>query len=264
MPFAGRWEARFTVPAGTTIQVMNNGGGPTAVTIPAGTYTLENFVVVLQLALTAQRPPGSGAWVVGYSTGSPGTGQVTIAMTAGTLSIAWTSTLLRDLLGYTADILAAASAIALQQARGLWLPDCPLNAQVDARRAPLYTDHRNTVGPTGLVFGLVSNRMLRHRSLRYSHVPASRVWEASAALPNASWEQFVKDTQLGAGHPWFGVSSPLIIRDHTNTRVGSDAGSVFWQVPTLPGLDTLVMSSGAEQVGLYYVVEIPELLAEVL
>ena len=57
MTFDGRIEAQFTVPASTTIEVTNNGGGPTTVTIAAGTYFMTTFVAYLQTALTAQRAP---------------------------------------------------------------------------------------------------------------------------------------------------------------------------------------------------------------
>lgn len=264
MAFDGRWEARFTVPSSVSISVTNNGGGPTTVNIAAGTYTMSSFVTELQSALTTQRAPSSGAWSVTLSTGVAGTGRVTIAMSAGTFSITWTSTALRDLLGFTANISSQASSTGANQAKGLWRPDAVLRCDADARRAPLASDHRTTVSPTGAVYALKSSTMYRHASPRYTHVPVDRVWEASALLTNASYETFVKDTQLQEGHAWFGLSSPVVIYDHTGTEVGIDAnggtGVDSWSLPGLPGLDTLQMSEGIHN-GIYYRIEWPELLS---
>ncbi len=262
--FDGRWEAQFTVPSSVSISVTNNGGGPTVVNIAAGTYTISSFVAYLETALTAQRAPSAGAWSVTLSTGVNGTGRVTIAMSAGTFSITWTSTALRDLLGFTANITTQASSTGANQAKGLWRPDAVLRCNVDARRAPLASDHRTTVTPTGGVYALKSSTMYRHANPRYTHVPVDRVWEADALLVNASYETFVMDTQLQEGHAWFGLSALLVIYDHTGTLVGVDAnggtGVAGWRIPELPGLDTLQMSQGIEN-GIYYRIEWPELLS---
>lgn len=257
--FAGRVEAQFVVPSSVTIACTNNGGGPTAVTVTAGTYYHSTFATALAAALNAQRAGSAGAtWSVAYSTT---TGKYTIAMSASTFSITWTSTALRDLLGFTANVVTVASSTGPSQARGLWLPDCVFRCDIDARRAPLATDHRNTVSPTGFVCGLKSTKMYRHANPRWSHVPASRTWEADATTANASYERFMKDTQLAEGHAWFSLSSKLKIWDHTNTAAGADAPVAAWAVPMLPGLDTLRMADGIEN-GLYYTVAWPEMIGE--
>lgn len=209
--------------------------------------------------LNTQRAGSGGAtWSVTYSTT---TGKYTIAMSAGTYSITWTSTVLRDLLGFTANITTQTSVTGASQARGLWLPDCTFRCDVDARKAPIATDHRNTLGPTGRVYGLKSTKMYRHMNPRWMHVPSERTWEADALTTNASYERFVKDTQLGEGHAWFALSSKLRIYDHTNTAVGAAGPVAAWQVPVLPGLDTIRMAEGIEN-GMFYVVTWPEIVGE--
>lgn len=256
MPFAGRVEAQFTVPSSITISVTTNAGGPTAVTITAGSYFHETFAPALQAALIAQRSVTGGTWSVTYSTT---TGKYTIATTAGTYSITWTSTNARDLLGFTGNIVAVSTSTGASQARGLWLPDCVFRCDADARRAPLATDHRNTVSPTGVVYGLKSTKMRRHMNPRWMHVPGERTWEASVTTTNASYERFVLDTQLAEGHAWFTLSSQIRIYDHTGTACGADAPVAAWQVPQLPGLDTLRMADGIEN-GLYYAIAWPEIV----
>lgn len=255
--FAGRVEAEFTVPDGEGISVTNNGGVGTVVGITAGSYYHETFAAALQGMLNTQRPGSGGAlWTVTCSTT---TGKYTIAMSAGTFSITWSSTALRDLLGYTVNIAGAAISTGPSQARGLWLPDCVFRCDIDARRAPMATDHRNTISPTGRVWGLKSTRMARHMNPRWSHVPGERTWEASATTTNASYERFIKDTQLREGHAWFALSSKLRIYDHTGTACGADGPVAAWQVPSLPGLDTLRMAEGIEN-GLYYMIAWPEIV----
>lgn len=259
MTFPTFVQAAIVVPSGVAISATNSGGGPTSVSITAGTYaTLTALCAHIQSALQTQRAPSGGAtWSVALSTT---TGQVTIAVSSGTYSISWTSTALRDLLGFAGNISSQATATGTKQAKGVWRPDAVLRADVDVRRAPLATDHRTTLSPTGAVYALQSNAMYRHQNVRMTHVPGDRVWEAQATLPNASYETWIKDTQLGVGHAWFGLSSKITITDHAGGTVGADASISGWQIPQLPGLDTLVMSEGAEN-GLYYRVVWPELVS---
>lgn len=269
MAFDGRWEAHFTIPSGTTLIATNNGGGPTLVTIPpTPSVTISQLVAIVAGALTTDRPPSSGAWSVTLSTGLTGTGRVTISISAGSFAITWGSGggALRDMLGFDVDLnTSVVTATGAAQARGLWRPDAVLRCAADARRAPLATDHRVTVSPTGEVYALKSTRMFRHSNPRYSHVPADRVWEAQALVPNTSYETFIKDTQLGEGHAWFALSAPVTIIDHASALVGGDANGGAglingWSISTLPGLDTLEFSQGIEN-GIFYRLEWPEFVS---
>lgn len=112
--FAGRIEAQFTVPASTSVSVSNSGGGPTTSTVPADDYYLtaagsvSGLIAAFQSQLNTDRAPSSGSWTVTVSTGASGTGQVSIGCSGTTaipsFSLVWTSTALRDLLGFTRNI----------------------------------------------------------------------------------------------------------------------------------------------------------------
>ena len=226
MTFDGRIEARFTVPASTTISVTNNGGGPTTVTLTAGTYYLTTLVAHLQTILTAQRAPSAGAWSVTLSTGSSGTGKVTIAMSAGTFSITWSSTTLRDLLGFDANISSEASSTGANQARGLWIPDCPPASDIpDHGQAPRVTDRHSTSGPTGIVISHTGNLKYRHPGWRYSHVERKRVWKGEEVIVNQSWERFLEDVAWGQGLSWFDGSALCQVYDLNGALVGVRANS---------------------------------------
>ncbi len=224
MGFGGRVETYFTVPSGVLFTVVNS-GGTTAVSVAAGSYTQTSFIAYLQSALTAQRPPAAGAWVVTLSTGTSGTGLVTIATTSGTYSVTvWTSTALRDMLGFTGTISTQVTQTGTLVMRGLWLPDCPLNLDGDPSRAPRVTDLRTTTSPTGDVVGLVGNSRYRHKNVRWSHVPQANTWEAVSSTKK-SYETWFTDTQFGMGHAWFLPTSAMVIywnNAGTDTAVGSD------------------------------------------
>lgn len=228
MTFDGRIEARFTVPTGVTISATNSGGGPTSVPLVAGTYFPSTFIAHVIAQLNATRAPAT--WVGSISTGPAGTGKTSIVWTGtGTYSIAWTDTNTRDMLGYTANLTAITQGVAsvsTKQARGLWLPDCPLNLDCDTPRAPLISDALSVVSGRGDVTTLVGNTMLRHANLRWSHVLESKTWESAAVIANASWETFWKDAHLGQSTiPWFAPGSKLKIVDHAARTLGSDANA---------------------------------------
>lgn len=245
MTFDGRVEAVINVPAGVVATVTNNGGGPTSVPITAGTYFMSTLMVQLVTDFTAGRAPGVGTWSFALSTGPSGTGQVTIAMSSGNFAITWTNTLLRDLLGFTGDVASTTTSTGAAQARGLWIPDCPLTANSDPKRAPMASDMRSVSSPRGDVYSLVGNVYLLHTGLTWAMVAINRVWTAEASLANQAYETFFKDVMLGVGlgaGAWFSVGSGLKIYDQRGIAVGADANVSAWQAVTPPGLDTLTMS----------------------
>lgn len=244
--FAGYvYSKAITVPAGETISVTNNGGGPTAVSLTAGTYSIFTLAAMLQTVLTAQRPgSGGGVWAVSVSTT---TGQVTISMSVGTFSITWTSTNLRSVLGFTGNIVAAASSTGAAQAKGIWFPDCVLVSDVDIRRALQDTHRRATVAPTGRTSSARGPGAYEHSGLSWGHVTSNRVWTAEEAtgvtptLVNAAYETFVKDALLNQGHAWFPYDGRVAIVDHRGYTAGADLPISSWCVAVLPELVSLRM-----------------------
>jgi hypothetical protein len=257
--FDGRWEARFVVPSGVTVSATNSGGGPTTVTVPSGNYNQTTLITALVSALNTTRTPAN--WSGSLSTGPTGTGRVTINCT-GTWSLAWTSTELRDLLGFTAGYTSVTAAqTSPKQAKGLWLPDCPLSLALHPRMAPRKSDRRSTEGPLGETFSLAGNVKYEHRDLTYKTVPLDRIREASATYGNASYETFLEDTQDGDGHPWFGPGSAVRIWDHTGAEVGSDKTVTAWYLHGVPHVAEIAMAQ-AGWTGMY-TVRVPRLTAKV-
>lgn len=217
---AGHVEGQFTVPSGIAINATTNAGGPTAVPVTAGSYFIDDFIVQLEADLESGQTITGGNWVVSLSTGAGGTGLITIAVTAGTYTIAWTSTLLRDMLGFTSNITAQVTSTAAATPRGLWMPDAPVfveGGHLDA--APMSTDLRQSVTPTGRVFAHVGNVRYQHTGVRWSHCPSHKVWIAEQSA-GESFEKFCVNVFWGQGHSWFTPSSKIRITAHTGDQIG--------------------------------------------
>ncbi len=223
MTFSTKFEAFLVVPSGVTISATNgggSGGGPTSVSLTAGTYTPTSFVAHVVTRLNAVRTPAN--WTGSLSTT---TGLVTLNTTDTPWSIAWTDTNVRDMLGFAADITSVSSAqTGTLSHRGLWLPDCPLDLEGDPVHTPVESDARSTEGPTGEVFTYCGNTKYVHKSLVLSHVALAKFRESVSSI-KGSWEQWVKDTQLGLGHAWFTPGSAFQITNHDSIVVGGDLNS---------------------------------------
>lgn len=145
-----------------------------------------------------------------------------------------------------------------QHARGVWYPHCSINMEGDPRRAPLVSDLRQSMSPTGQVLGLVGNTYRRHRNVVWSHVPAAQVWGAEATYENGSWEEFFTETQLGLGSSWFAPSSPVQIYDHNNVQVGVDANVAGWYIVGVGSIEP--RKSAGDWTGLWRI-EIQQIVA---
>ncbi|TXH41022.1 MAG: hypothetical protein E6Q97_38460 [Desulfurellales bacterium] len=251
--FQGRVEAFMVVPGTASVSATNSGGGPTAVTLASAALTMTGLCAALQTALNASRPSG---WTVTLDGGLNGTGKVTINCT-GTWALTWTSTSLRDALGFTADIPSRSSSITgANAAKGVWLPQCPLQLDAWISSAPVTTDLRVSKSPRGHTSGVVGNRHYRHTNLRWSHVPRDRCY-TEASTVGSSWEQFLKDTQFSAGFTWFTPLSPLNIWNHEGLPLGGST-SIKWNMTNIE--NTMVRRSSGDWDG-FHEVTIAELVA---
>lgn len=256
MTFGGRIEAQMTVPASCTLSATNGAGGPTTVTIPAGTYYPSTLVAAVQTQLNASRPSG---WTVTLSTGATGTSRVTINCSSTPFAITWVDTNLRDALGFTANIGSTSSAATgTAGARGLWLPDCPVTLDGDPGRAPLVTDLRTTVSPTGAMLGFVGNTLYRHSNIRWTHVAKSRIWESQAVVSKTTWEWFLRETQFGLGSSWFSTLSAVNLYDLSDSLFGADYVTGGWKMQGVERIEPQLSVRGWTQL---YQIEIPSIIS---
>jgi hypothetical protein len=264
----GRIEALLTVPSSTTVSATNSGGGPTSVPLTAATYSVSAFIAHLVAQLNATRTPAN--WSGSVSTGAAGTGLVTLNCT-GTWALTFSTAEVGTVLGFVGNIGSRSSAATgTQNARGLWLPGCTLNMDGDPDRAPEVTDSRSSESPTGFVTTLTGTSKYKHTGLKWSHVDRARVWEGSATTTYASFQQWWRDTQIGAGHTWFSVGSAFqVYWDSTGTdrAVGYDLNSGAgptngWKCsPAMASIDRHVKRVDSSWLGLCSV-EIPGITSE--
>jgi hypothetical protein len=176
----------------------------------------------------------ASSWSVAFSTT---TGLISINWTGyatPTWSLSWTSTDLRDVAGYAANITAVTTTqTGTAQAKGVVLMDCPLNLEGDPKRVPRASDSRTSMSPTGETITLVGNTYRRHRGLVWEYVPITQVWAAEATYENGSWEEFFAETQLGLGSDWFTPGSPVQIyysNAGSDALLGADDAVAGWSI----------------------------------
>jgi hypothetical protein len=226
MSYGGRLEALMTVPSSVTVSATNSGGGPTSVSITAGSYTPTAFVAHLVTRLNAVRTPAN--WSGSLSVGESGTGLGTLNCT-GTWALTFSTAEVGTVLGFVGNIASRSSAATgTQNARGLWLPKCPMQIDGDPSAAPEMTDARSTEGPTGDVVTLINTFKYKHRGIAWSHVTQDRVRAGAETTTYASWQSWLRDTQWGFGHAWYSPGSAFQIywsNAGTESLVGSDLNS---------------------------------------
>jgi hypothetical protein len=130
----GRLEGLITIPTGGitgAFTCTDDGGGPTAVDLTAGTYywTLQDsgantFAEQLQADICNAM---ASNWVVEISSNETGTGKVTISNDDAVAEVAWADTDIRDLLGFGSDgnLSGSTSYMSSDHAKAIWLPDGP-------------------------------------------------------------------------------------------------------------------------------------------
>lgn len=214
----GRLEGWFTVPSGGwTLSATNGTGGPSTVTIAAGTYTTTSYAANLQTQLNTSRPSG---WTVTPSFGESGTGLVTINCSSTNWAISWTSTELGSLIGHS-NITSRASSLAGGICPAVWMPDCAYWTPYDIGDFGHYvTDVRQTVSPNGYVKTLYGNKMRVLNGVKWPAVINSRVKVFNIGSAYQPFEEFWRTVMLGEVYTSLTAGSPIAFyfnADSSNT-----------------------------------------------
>jgi hypothetical protein len=205
----GKLERLIEVPTGDYTLTLTETGGVTgqAVTAAAGETSFlssaytgtggtgNSFLAQLQADLTTI----GHEYAVTIGAGEDGTGKVTIDRTGSSnFAVVWTSTELRDLLGFSQGNLTGANAYTgASQAQGLWLPNAPMNSLFGASDKGFYeTDAMATESPSGAVKAFFANKK-QVNQIRWAGVSHAKCRASAEATPNESFEQFWLDCILG-------------------------------------------------------------------
>jgi len=203
---ADKWEAKVTIPTGNwTFQATDGGGGPVTITLTAtNTYypsSAGNDTVSLLAKIKALLDADAtltGTYTVSLS---DTTGKVTISVDSGTFSITWTSTDLRDLLGFTGNISSQATATGANQCEALWMSGCPPNKMygLTSSGRPIY-DRSVSVASDGTYAALVYASQTRDE-ISYEYVVAAKTLTAQEATVNEAFQTFY-DNAVAGNAPW--------------------------------------------------------------
>jgi hypothetical protein len=202
MQNGGRVEGRITVPAGGWTATV---GGATA-TIAAGTYYADTLLVAVAAAFASAAATTCTATA---SLGAGGTGLVTIGF-GSAKAIAWVTTDLRDLLGFTGDSASATSHVGTQHMRGTWLPACPYDSpnEITNDWAGSREGDLRTVGNhMGHSWSHMGDEMVVNW-IAWRAVSRAKVWAAHEVVVNSSWERFHRDHVWGVAG-WGTAGGPL-------------------------------------------------------
>lgn len=175
----------------STATIIGTFGG-SVITIPIGRYFLtsigsggatRSFLDELDFQLTTVV---GGVWTCTLNDDTDAaTGKVTIA-TSFPFDVTWTSTTLRDLLGFTANLGLATSHTSPNHAKYLWLPNCGRSAIMApaASGGALESDFTLALGTDGTPFGL-GYTIRAYDSLELRHLRGKKVWTSQGAANEA-------------------------------------------------------------------------------
>lgn len=206
-------EGRITLSSAQTMIVTDSGGASQNRVVAAGDYYLTSTATggsasLLSAVETALELSGQLYTVSLDDTADSALGKVTIAVAAGTTAIDFSgAATLRDILGFSGNIAAAASATGAYQARYLWLPNTgrqsPMSPEPTSTAYDMggeEADGTFTFSPSGASKRLVYTRRFVD-TMAFENVLGSKTWMATETVTNASLQKFWRDV-IGAGLPF--------------------------------------------------------------
>lgn len=186
----GRLEGLITIPAGGWQAAINDGAAFNVVLSASVTYTPTELATAFEAALEAGAGSGQ-TYTVTIANGEGGTGKVTFTCTA-VFTVTWTSTALRDALGFTGNLSGATSYTSTNGLLGMWLPDCPMQYR-RPRGNGGFTEGgvSQTISPSGAVKTIVTTSRTKVPPVSWSHVTLARALQESEANGVRSFERFL-------------------------------------------------------------------------
>lgn len=205
----GKLEGRISVPSGGWAVDATDSGGAFTATIAEQTYYLSTsdgtsttFLEEFEDQLNAA---GTDTWTVTIAAGEGGTGKVTI-----TCSAAWTitwdaaSTPVKEICGYTGNLSKSGGtgATSTNQAKGLWLPNCPPSNLYGNSVAGWYeSSTRGQHAPDGTAT-VIGGPKRQVNELRWNAIKRAKALAEHEATTNESymtfWLDFMQGDQTGS------------------------------------------------------------------
>lgn len=224
VPGLPKIEVRIRVPVGGwSLDLTDADGTAVTVTVPAGDYYLNSVapggtVTFLTAVATALTNGGGVTYtVVADDDADSSTGKITITVSSGTFTLAWTNVILRDQLGFTGSSTVSSGTVAIgaKAARHLWLPNLQrLPEEPDpntGESSDLFgTDAENfgreeadydvTCSPSGVTTQTVGSRRFL-AVLRFEPLLGMKMWTANEQVGNESYQTLWRDIMDNGGCP---------------------------------------------------------------
>jgi hypothetical protein len=192
-----KYEGEVKVTAAITVGTFAG----SVITLPIGNYFLTSVgdggatrSLLAELKNQLDTGPG-GVWTLTLDdTTDTALGKVTIARNSN-YTATWTSTSIRDLLGFTGDLSTAgtASFTGANQAKALWLPNCGRSGILSpqASTGAVASDYTASVSPGGTVYAIAYSTRgfdtMEHRT-----VVGSKAWTSLEVTVNEAFETFYR------------------------------------------------------------------------
>lgn len=185
----------------TSATVLGTFAG-SVITIPAGRYFLNSIgsggatrTLLLEIKNQLDTGPG-GTWTVTVDdTTDSATGKVTIARSSN-YTATWTSTTLRDALGFTTNLSTAgtSSFTGTNAAKYLFLPNVGRSGILspESSTGAIETDHTIAIAPDGTLYALAYSSRT-YDSLEFRLLKGSKTWSTFATITNEALQQFYSD-----------------------------------------------------------------------
>lgn len=219
-------EGEIIISTATVLATMNDGGGADTITIPAGRYFLNTVgsggatrTLLAEIAFQMETAMGAGSSSVTVDDNSDtSVGKVTISRSSA-FSVTWSSTSLRDALGFTGNLGSASSHLSTNHAKYLFLPNCGRSGVLgpDASDGAIEADYTLSIGTDGTAYALSYSKRYRD-SLEFRTLKGSKTWTAMDVTTNEAYQQFYEDV----------ISLGLRVRYHADRS--SDATFRTWVV----------------------------------
>lgn len=205
-----KYEGMITVPSGGYTMTVTDAGGTSAVTVAAaGDYYLTSTTSLLSAIASALNADAtlSATYTITLDdnddNSASSTGRVTIATSSSMSAITWTSTALRDLLGFSgSEVISSGTVTADYHSRYLYLPNtkrsnalCPDGDDGLPESDGVVT--RSTSGYTkSLSYNITKRDVIEHQFLL-----GSKVWDSLDTYTNEALQTFYAYV-VGKGVPF--------------------------------------------------------------
>jgi len=189
----GKLEGEIVISTATVIGTFAG----VSITMPVGNYFLNSignggatrtFLLELKYQLDTN---ATGTWTVTCDDDTDaGTGKITIARNS-VFTMTWTSSTLRDLLGFTTGATTVTTMTGDYAAQYLFMPDCGRSGVLapESSDGAIEADHTISIAPDGTCYSLAYSQRY-FDTLEFAMLSGQKTWTTHAVYTNDAYQKF--------------------------------------------------------------------------